>query len=107
MPNGPISWPGSNTSNGWGNMPHYTQISFTTLELKALWLIADIGYHTPDSSLDADEDLVAAAERALDKVWRAEKGMKGRQDLGAAARKGETRGPELDTRRRRTGESAA
>ncbi len=88
-------------------MAHYTQISFTTLELKALWIIADIGYHTPDSPLDNDADLEAAAERALDKVWRAEKGMPGRQSLGAAARTSETRGPELDVRRRRKGESAA
>jgi hypothetical protein len=51
------------------------QLSFTDLELKALWLIADIGYHTPQTSLDDDPDLQAAADRALDKVWRNHKGM--------------------------------
>lgn len=55
-------------------MPSYKQISLTVLECKALWLIADIGYHTPQTSLGDDPDLQAAAERALDKVWRAEKG---------------------------------
>ena len=52
------------------------QISFTTLECKALWLIADAGYHDrlfPE--LDADPALDAAAASALDKVWRADKGM--------------------------------
>lgn len=88
-------------------MPHMHQLAFTGLELKALWLIADIGYHLPNPDLEKDPDLESAAERALDKVYRAEKGMKGRQAVGAAARHAETRGPELDTRRRRKGESAA
>jgi hypothetical protein len=79
-------------------VPTYKQISLTVLECKALWLIADIGYHTPNTSLDDDADLQAAADRALDKVWRAEKGM---------TRKGHPpgdnigpRGPGLDLRRK-------
>jgi hypothetical protein len=69
------------------------QISFTTLECKALWLIADAGYHDRRfPELDADPLLDAAAAAALDKVWRAEKGM-GRRPTPPRTT---TRGPEID-----------
>jgi hypothetical protein len=78
-------------------MPAYRQVSLTALECKALWLIADIGYSMPCPDLERDPALESAAERALDKVYRAERGM---------PRKGHPpgtthRGPELDVRRKR------
>jgi hypothetical protein len=80
-------------------MPHMHQLCFTGLELKGLWVRLTGG------SMADDPVLQQATENALDKIYRAEKGMK-----RAAPPKPESakrRGPELDTRRRRTGESAA
>lgn len=45
-------------------------ISFTTLELKALWLRAELGSHVPCPELDRDPELKACSESALEKVYR-------------------------------------
>lgn len=50
-------------------MPHWNQVSFSDLELKGLWIRATGG----DTSADALMD--EAAERAVQKIYRAEKGM--------------------------------
>lgn len=79
-------------------MPSYRQITFTALETKALWLIADMGYAMPNPDLERDSELEAAAERALDKVYRADRGM-GRRVEPEQRQAGRT-GPGLDLRRR-------
>jgi hypothetical protein len=48
-------------------------IHFTPLELKAVWVLMDHGYHSP--FLKADEELMQSADTALEKVYRAERGM--------------------------------
>ena len=50
-------------------MPTYHQLTFTTLELKGLWVRATGGDTSGDPLLDQ------SAESALDKVYRTEKGM--------------------------------
>jgi hypothetical protein len=67
------------------------QISFTTLECKALWIVADIGLSMPCPELERDPDLEAAATRALDKVYRADRGIPRK-----GANPNPVRGAELD-----------
>ena len=76
-------------------MPSYKTVAFTLLELKALWIIADIGYSMPCPELERDELLESAAESALDKVYRAEKGMPRR-----GANLNPKRGAEIDLTRK-------
>lgn len=66
-------------------MPRMFTIAFTLLEL--------------ESFLCPTED-PPSRDRALDKVRRALYGLPGRQAEGAKARKGETRGREIDLRRK-------
>jgi hypothetical protein len=70
-------------------MPHYHQLSFTGLELKALWVLATGGTTTGDALLDQ------AGAAAVDKLYRAERGMprKGYAPIAPV------RGPDLDVRR--------
>lgn len=77
----------------------YRTLTLTSLECKALWLCADIGYQMPNPDLERDPELEAAAERALDKVYRAEKGMGPRP----TPPKNPRRGPYLDLRNTREG----
>lgn len=79
-------------------MPANRQIALTYLECKALWLIADMGYAMPNPDLEKDPELEAAAERALDKVYRADRGI-GRRVLPKQRQAGRT-GPGLDLRGR-------
>lgn len=80
-------------------MPHMHQLSFTGLELRGLWVKLTGG------STDGDELLDAATERALEKIYRAENGMK--RPAPPKPEGSKRRGPELDVQRRRRGESAA
>lgn len=50
-------------------MPNYHQLSFTKLELTGLWVRATGGSTSNDTALDL------AAESAIDKLYRADRGL--------------------------------
>lgn len=50
-------------------MPQWHQLSFTSLQLKGLWIRATGG------TTEHDEILDRATDEAVDKLYRAEKGM--------------------------------
>jgi hypothetical protein len=70
-------------------MPNYKTVAFTLLELKGLWIRATGGTTSSDVLLDQ------AAEAAIDKVYRTEKGMPRKGHAPGTTH----RGPELDLRR--------
>lgn len=69
-------------------MPTYHQLTFTGLELKGLWVRATGGDTSADTLLDQ------AADHAVDKLYRTERGMprKGYAPITPV------RGPDLDVR---------
>lgn len=71
-------------------MPTWKTIAFTTLELKGLWLKAT-------GATITDETLDQAGENAIDKVYRAEKGMPRKANPEPPG--GKKAGPPLDLRR--------
>ena len=48
-----------------------TTDELTPIELRALWLCADVGYQMPNPALERDPVLEAAAERAIMKIHAA------------------------------------
>ena len=52
-------------------MNEFVELALTPIEVKALWLCADIGYQMPNPALERDPFLEAAAERAIAKVHAA------------------------------------
>ena len=72
-------------------MPKWHQVSFPGLELKALWVRATGGDTSNDTLLDQAGDI------AVDKLYRAEKGLPRRANPEPVG--GRTAGPPLDLRR--------
>lgn len=57
-----------------------TTDELTPIELKALWICADIGYAMPNPQLERDPFLEAAAERAIKKIHAASQRRPPRQE---------------------------
>jgi hypothetical protein len=45
-------------------------VSLTSLECKALWILAEHGASFPPLAVELDPELQKAGERAVEKIWR-------------------------------------